>query len=417
MNLLESISSGLAALWTHKLRSALTLVGIVVGAASVVAMFSFVSGLKARVIEDFRHLGFDNVFFIGNHHVHNPDNLASLKASKGLTLHDTEVLLAEVPEIQQLCPATESYLVARAGSEARRCPTFGVSPDGFPILKLEIGEGRFLTWTDVKEHSRVCVMGQLIKERLFGEDDAVGRTILLGDEEFTIVGVLRLKEFSAMFGNSGQEQHHQRIYIPMTTSMYYLTGSKRLAYFALRLREGTDISAAYEKIHAILLREHRQIEDFQIENVAQNIAEAIAAVDRIAAIWSTILGSIATVSLLVGGIGLLSVLLISVNERLREIGIRKAVGAKDRAVFQQFLVEAVTISGVGGLAGLSLGAGLCKLISIFAARAGQGVEIPVSGTGMLLGIGFAIGVGLLFGLYPAFKASRLDPITAISRHA
>jgi ABC-type antimicrobial peptide transport system permease subunit len=199
--------------------------------------------------------------------------------------------------------------------------------------------------------------------------------------------------------------------------MYYLTGSKRIAYFALRLRDGTDISAAYDKIHGILMREHRQIEDFQIENVAANIAEGIAAVDRIATIWSTILGSIATVSLLVGGIGLLSVLMISVSERLREIGIRKAVGAPDRAVFQQFLVESVTISAVGGLIGLSLGAGLCKLITFYSAQAGQPINIPVSGTGLGLGIGFAIGVGLLFGLYPAFKASRLDPIAAISRHA
>jgi putative ABC transport system permease protein len=161
MNPIESISSGLGALWGHKLRSALTLVGIVVGAASVVAMFSFVSGIRARVMEDFAELGFDNVFFIGNHRVHNPNNLACLKASKGLTLDDTEALLAEVPEIQQICPVTESYLVVRAGNEARRCGIFGVSPDGFQLLKFQIGDGRFLTATDVKEHARVCVLGQI----------------------------------------------------------------------------------------------------------------------------------------------------------------------------------------------------------------------------------------------------------------
>jgi ABC-type antimicrobial peptide transport system permease subunit len=380
-------------------------------------MFSFVSGIRARVMEDFAELGFDNVFFIGNHRVHNPNNLACLKASKGLTLDDTEALLAEVPEIQQICPVTESYLVVRAGNEARRCGIFGVSPDGFQLLKFQIGDGRFLTATDVKEHARVCVLGQIIQERLFGDTDAVGKKVLLGDEEFAVVGVLRMKEFSPMFGNSGQEHHHQRIYIPITSSMYYITGSRRLAHFALRLHDGTDITAAYDKIHAVLLREHRQIEDFQIENVAADIAEGIAAVDRISRTWSMILGSIATVSLLVGGIGLLSVLMISVSERLREIGIRKAVGAPNRAVFQQFLIESVTISAVGGLAGLSLGAALCKLISVLATQAGQDITIPVSGTGLALGIGFAIGVGLLFGLYPAFRASRLDPIVAISGHA
>jgi len=417
MSLFENIRGGLGALWTHKLRSALTLVGIVVGAAAVVAMFSFVSGIRDRVMADFAELGFDNVFFIGNSHVHNPDNLASLKASKGLTLDDVDVLRAEVPEIQHLCPATETRYVVRAGNEARHYGTFGVSPDGFPILKLEKGSGRFLSWADVKAHARVCVLGEIVKDQLFGNARAVGETILIGDEEFAVVGVLRMKEFSPMFGNSGQEQQHRRIYIPVTAGMHYLTGSKQIDYFAVRFRDGTDIAAVYEKIHATLLRQHRGIEDFEIENVAQNIAEGMAAVERITSIWNMILGSIATVSLLVGGIGLLSVLLISVNERLREIGIRKAVGAKDRAVFQQFLVESVTISGVGGLMGLSLGAGICKLISVFAAQSGQDVSIPVSGTGILLGIGFAVGVGLLFGLYPAFKASRLDPIAAISRHA
>lgn len=417
MNFLESVRSGLASLWTHRLRSALTLVGIIVGVASVVAMFSFVSGLKARVMEDFQHLGLDNVFFIGNMRVHNPDRLAALKASRGLTLADTEALRSEVPEILWLCPVTESRLVVRAGSEARRCPVFGVSPDGFGILRMELGAGRLLTDLDLERGARVCVLGETIREQLFGDADAVGRTILAGDEELTVAGVLRRKQFSPLFGDGDQDEEQERIYLPITTAMHYLTGSKDLAYFALRLRDGTDIPAAYAKIREVLLREHRRVEDFQIENVAQNIAEAMAAVDRISRIWSAILGSIATVSLLVGGIGLLSILMISVNERLREIGIRKAVGAQDRAVFQQFLVESVTISLFGGLAGLSLGAGLCALISLFAARSGQAVPIPVSGTGVLLGVGFALGVGVLFGLYPAWKASRLDPIAAISRHA
>jgi putative ABC transport system permease protein len=140
-------------------------------------------------------------------------------------------------------------------------------------------------------------------------------------------------------------------------------------------------------------------------------------VERIVATWNTILGSIATVALLVGGIGLLSVLIISVNERLREIGIRKAVGAEDRAVFQQFIVEAVTISLVGGLVGVGLGAGLCKLITLAAAAAGQDFIIGISGVGSAIGLAFAVGIGFLFGLYPAMKASRLDPIEAISKYA
>jgi len=417
VDLLESIRSGLSDIWTHRLRSALTLVGIVVGVASVVAMFSFVSGIKARIMQDFERLGFDNVLFIANMRPHNPENLARLKASEGLTLDDTEVLRREVPEILYLCPVTERELVTRAGNEARRCDIFGATPDGFPLLKFELGAGRFYTWQDVENNARVCVLGEKIKEKLFGEANAVGETVLVGDEEFLVVGALRMKEFSQLFGNSGQEEHHERIYTPISTAMHYITGSRKLDYFAVRLRDGTNISEAYEKIHRILLREHRMIEDFQIENLAQEIAEAIQGVDRITRTWSMILGSIATVSLLVGGIGLLSVLMISVSERIREIGIRKSVGAEDRAVFQQFLVESVTISAVGGVIGLLLGAGLCKLITIVAARAGQDFVIPVSPTGTILGICFAVCVGLLFGLYPAFKASRLDPIEAISRNA
>ncbi len=417
MDLIESIGSGLTAIRTHTLRSVLTLVGIIVGVASVVAMFSFVNGVKARVLEDFANSGFDNVFFVANRRPDNPDNVARLKASVGLSFHDTEVLRREVPEILYLCPTTESGLVARAGSEARRVETFGVSPDGFPLLKLDLGEGREISWADLETNAHACVLGEIIKERLFGSANAVGQSVRLGDERFTVVGVLRMKQFSPMFGRSGQEEYHEKIYIPVTTAMHYLTGTKRLAYFAIRLRNGTDIPAAYQKIHSILLREHRQIEDFQIENVAENIAEALRAVDRVARTWSLILGSVATISLLVGGIGLLSVLLISVHERIREIGIRKAIGADDSAVFRQFLVESVTLSAVGGVIGLLLGAGLCRLITFFAQRAGQAFDIPVSGTGALLGVGFALGVGVLFGWYPAFLASRLDPIAAISRNA
>ena len=356
-------------------------------------------------------------FFVGGRPPNNPDDLASLKASKGLTLEDTETLRNEIPEIEWISPAVDTRLVGRAGSEARHFNVFGATPEGFPLLKLDIGEGRPLTWTDVKTSARVVVLGQIIKEDLFGEANAVGEDMLIGGQSFRVVGVLRMKEFSQMCGNSGQEENHERVYIPVTTSMHYFTGSKRIDYFAIRIREGSDIAAAYDKIHSTLVREHRQIEDFQIQNVAEQIAEAIAGVEQITQTWNTILSSIATVSLLVGGIGLLSVLMISVNERLREIGIRKAVGAEDRAIFQQFIVESVTISVVGGLMGVALGAGLCALITIAAQAMGQDFTIAVSMPGVALGMSFAVAVGFLFGLYPALKASRLDPIEAMSRYA
>lgn len=417
MNILESIAGGLSSIWSHKLRSSLTLFGIVVGVASVVAMFSFVGGIGDRIMEDFEQLGYDNVFFVGSRPPDNPDNLASLRVSKGLTLEDTEVLRREVPEIEWLTPAVNSYVVGRAGSEARRFSVFGATPDGFPLLKLDIGEGRPLTWTDIENHTRVVVLGQLIKEDLFGDANAIGEDVLLDGQSFRVVGVLRMKDFSQMFGNSGQEENHERVYIPVTTSMYYLTGSKRIDYFAIRIRDGADIGAAYDKIHDTLLQEHRRVEDFQIENVAAQIAEAIQGVEQIISTWNTILSSIATVALLVGGIGLLSVLIISVNERLREIGVRKAVGAEDRAIFQQFIVESVTISVVGGLVGVAVGAGLCGLITFAATQMGQDIVVPVSMTGTALGMSFAVAVGFLFGLYPAFKASKLDPIEAMSRYA
>ncbi|MFH1501514.1 MAG: ABC transporter permease [Candidatus Eisenbacteria bacterium] len=417
MNILESILGGLHSIWTHKLRSALTLFGIVVGVAAVVAMFSFVGGISTRIMEDFDQLGFDNVFFIASRPPDNPEGLASLKVSRGLTLHDTEVLREEVPEIRWLCPTVAAQVVGRAGNQARHLEVFAATPDGFPLLKLEIGAGRLLTWTDVDNHARVAVIGEIIKEDLFGDRNAVGEEMLVGGQRLTVVGVLRMKEFSEMFGGDGQDEYHERIYVPITTGMYYYSGSKDIDYFAVRIRDDADIAAAYERIHETLLREHRGVEDFHIENVAEQIAEAIKGVEQITQTWNTILSSIATVSLLVGGIGLLSVLIISVNERLREIGVRKAVGAEDRAIFQQFIIESVTISLVGGLVGLGVGAGLCRLLTFAAAQMGQDFIITVSGKGSLLGLSFAVAVGFLFGLYPALKASKLDPISAISRYA
>lgn len=417
MNILESIIGGLSSIWSHKLRSALTLFGIVVGVAAVVAMFSFVGGISKRIMEDFDNLGFDNVFFVANRHPDNPDNLASLKISDGLTLRDTEVLREEIPEIKWLCPTVVQREVGRAGNQARHFEVFGATPDGFPLLKLEFGEGRAFTWHEVDNHARVAVLGAHVKDDLFGDANAAGEDMLIGGQRFQIVGVLALKEFSAMFGGSGQDEYHERVYIPVTTAIHYFAGTKYINYFAVRIEDGADIAATYEKIHATLLREHRNVEDFQIENIAEQIAEAIEGVEQITKTWNMILSSIATVSLLVGGIGLLSVLIISVNERLREIGVRKAVGAEDRAIFQQFIVESITISLVGGLVGVALGAGLCKLITFASMQMGQEIAIPVSAPGSLLGLAFAIAVGVLFGLYPAWKASKLDPIEAISRYA
>ncbi len=417
MNIFESIGSGLASIWSHKLRSALTLFGIVVGVAAVVSMFSFVDGIVGRIREDFEKIGFDNTFFVSNMAPMNPDGRAELKASDGLTFEDTEVLRAEVPQIRGITPVVSRYLVLRAGSEARHGPVFGVTPDGFTLFELDLGDGRYLTDLDIEKSSRVCVLGQLLKEDLFRERNAVGEHILLGDVRLEVVGVLRMKEFSPMFGNSGQEQEHRRVYMPITTAIHYVAGTKRIDMFAVKLRKGSDIATGYDRIFETLLRQHRRIEDFQIENVAEQLAQARDQIDQISNQWRAILGSIATVSLLVGGIGLLSVLVISVNERLREIGVRKAVGAEDRAIFQQFLIESVTISVVGGLVGVALGAGLCKLITLGAAAAGQEIVIPVSGAGVLLGLAFAVAVGVLFGIYPAAKASRLDPIEAISRYA
>jgi putative ABC transport system permease protein len=413
----ESILSGLSSIWSHKLRSALTLFGIVVGVAAVVSMFSFVDGIIGRIREDFDKLGFDNTFFVSNMDPVNPDGRAELKASDGLMLDDIDALRREVDGIRGITPVVPAFTVIRAGSEARRGPIFGVTPDGFTLFELDIGDGRYLSDLDVEEHQRVCVLGQLLKEDLFGDRDAVGETVLVGDVRLSVVGVLAMKDFSQMFGHTGQEEEHRRVYAPYTTVAHYLAGTKRIDTFAVKLEKGSDIGASYDRIFETLFRRHRRIEDFQIENVAEQIAQAEAQVDQIADQWRAILGSIATVSLLVGGIGLLSVLIISVNERLREIGIRKAVGAEDRTIFQQFLIESVTISTVGGIVGVALGAGLCKLITYGAAAAGQDVVVPVSGTGVLLGLSFAVAVGILFGIYPAAKASRLDPIEAISRYA
>lgn len=417
MNVVESIAGGLASIWSHKLRSALTLFGIVVGVASVITMFSLVGGVKTRIMDDFEQLGYDNVFFVGSRSPDNPDGRASLRVSTGLTLDDVAVLREDVPDIRWVTPAVDSYLTGRAGRESRRFHVLGATPDGFPLLKLELGDGRALTWTDMENHARVAVLGQIIKEDLFGDANAVGRDMLIGGQRFRIVGVLRMKEFSRMFGNSGQEENHDRVYVPVTTSMHYFTESRRVDFLAIRIRDGSDIAAAYDKIHSTLVRQHRQVEDFEIQNVAERIAEAIQGVEKITRTWNAILSSIATVALLVGGIGLLSVLIISVNERLREIGIRKAVGAEDRAIFRQFIVESVTISLVGGIVGAAVGAALCALITVAAARMGQDFAIPVSLKGVALGLSFAVTVGFLFGLYPALKASRLDPIEAMSRYA
>jgi putative ABC transport system permease protein len=407
MNLFESIRSSIAEIWGHKLRSCLTLVGIVLGTTSLVVMVSVIGGAALAVQKGLSDLGFDGVMFVSARPATDRIEKKKQGYSRGLRTADLAVIDGGRELLGDAAPLVSTKDTARINGRALIVTIDGVTPAWGRIRNRTAEHGRYLVDYDIDNHNTVAVIGKTLKEQVFGNEEALGREILVKGVRFRIVGVLRALG-SNQVNDPEMERDNSKIYIPLTTAQKYFTGSDLVNAYAFQVASTEDLALGQKEAEALLRRSHRGISDFKVENIGEEILRIRKEVDVLINNWQMVLASISGISLLVGGIGIFSVMQISISERVYEIGLRKSIGATDGAIFGQFLIESVSLSLVGGLLGSALGYGITLL-------AGQAFEdgLAVSPAGLALAAAFAVVIGLTAGVYPALRASRLTPVDAI----
>jgi putative ABC transport system permease protein len=406
VNVTESVRTSVTEILSHKLRSILTLFGIILGTTSMVVMVSVIGGAAKAVQKGLGDLGFDGVMFVT---AQAPQERLERKKgySRGLRTADLETIDAGAELVSAAAPVVGMNEIVRINGRELRVNIEGVTPRYGAIRNRTAEFGRYLVDHDVETIAPVCVIGKHLKEDAFGSEEAVGREILIRGVRFQIVGVLRSLGNSQV-NDDEMTKDNSKIYIPLSTAQKHFVGNDTVQAYVFKVADPATLKDGQKEVEALLRRGHRGISDFRVENIGEEILRVRKEVDKLISNWTVVLASIAGISLLVGGIGIFSVMQISISERVYEIGLRKSIGATDGAIFGQFLIESVSLSLVGGLVGAALGYGITLLAS-------QAFEdgLAVSPFGLVLAAGFAIAIGLTAGVYPALKASRLAPVDAI----
>ncbi len=409
---MELVLDALREIGAHPLRSLLTLSGIVFGAASLVSMTSLARGLQTMAYTDLRNMGFPRSFTVLDRGARSDARTAAALREPHLRLGDLAALAA-LPDVESVRGMAYSGRRLIEGPKGRR----EVSTDGVDYGYLEqrsfrITEGRGFSQLEVAGAARVAIVGKLLLDDLFGTLDPIGRELRVDGVRFRVIGVLepmRLGMVPADFSGNAR-----RVYVPFTYVTRYYNGSGRVARILVTARSGADFPRLLQRATALVRQRHGGADDFEIDNEAADVLSDLAMADGVLGGWNGVMLAISIVTLLVGGIGLFSVLLISVRERVREIGVRKALGADDGAILRLFLAESLTLAALGAVLGVAGGTGLIVVTRLIGAHFGKHFDIPLSMPGVVTAIGFSLVVGLLFGWYPARRAARLDPIQAMS---
>jgi putative ABC transport system permease protein len=402
-----AVRMALASLRVNKLRTALTMLGIVIGVAAVIAMVSVGAGAQQRIAEQIRSMG-SNLIVVYPGAQTSGGIRWGLGSQQTLTEEDARAIALEVPAAEVAAPSVRGTAQTIFGNLNWSTVIQGVTPDYIEAREWGITSGRMLGPQDVDGAAKVAVLGDTVWQSLFGDTDPIGQTIRIKKVPFTVIGILEPKGQSAF----GQDQD-DLILIPLSTAKKKVLGTNRsnprsVGQISVRVRDAGLMAEAEDQIRGILRQRHRlqpgQDDDFQV----RVLAEMFAAQEESARIMTMLLAAIASVSLMVGGIGIMNIMLVSVTERTREIGLRMAIGARGRDILAQFLVEAVTLSAVGGAIGVGIGILTSVVIANFAEW-----STDVSLQSVAMAFAFAGTVGVFFGFYPARKASRLDPIEAL----
>ena len=402
MDFFASVRVALRALRKNKLRSLLTVLGVVIGVCAVITLVNMGSGAQISIEKAISGLG-TNLLIIFPGSVTKGGIRTGYGTVTSLTADDADAILGECPAVQMVTPVVSSGAQVVFQNQNWGTSIFGADLDYQRIKNWPTERGEFFTLQDVKAATKVCVLGKTVAEKLFGGQNPVGHVIRVKRIPFRVLGVLAPKGQTAF----GQDQD-DTIVVPYTTAQKRLMGITHLTMVMASAVSLDLMTEAQEQIRNLLRHRHQIKEGQDDDFTVRNLADLTAVFSTITGVLTLLLGSIASISLVVGGIGIMNIMLVSVTERTREIGIRMSVGAKSKDILLQFLFEAVLLSLMGGFIGIVLGIGLTSSISYF-----TGWPTPVSFYAILIAFVFATGVGIFFGLYPARKASRMNPIDAL----
>jgi len=405
INVSSTIKISFRALRVNKMRSALTMLGIIIGVGAVIAMIAVGTGASRRISEHIAKMG-SNLLMI----VPGATTAGGVRMGSGtqptLTLADVDAILKESRAVSDVAPVLSGVAQVVYGHQNWSTGVVGTTPGMLNVRDWPLSSGRSFTQQDVRSATKVCLLGQTVVDNLFGDMDPIGQVIRIKKIPFAVVGVLALKGQSPQ----GQDQD-DTIYVPVTTAQKKLFGTTfpgMVRTIMVKAKSTEELASAERQITELLRQRHRigpkQENDFTVRNLTQ----FMQAQEESTKAMTLLLGAIASVSLLVGGIGIMNIMLVSVTERTREIGIRMAIGAKTWDIRLQFIIEALILSLIGGIAGIIAGVSGSLIISTLA-----GWSTVVSPFSILLAFGFSGLVGIFFGFYPAYKASLLDPIEAL----
>ncbi|MCX6968425.1 MAG: ABC transporter permease [Verrucomicrobia bacterium] len=402
MRLASTLKIAFRALRRNKMRSTLTALGMIIGVGAVIAMTGVGNGAKSQVESQIASLG-KNVILVFSGGI-GPNGIRMGWGGTGtLKISDAEAIEREIPNVTIVSPEIRTSAQVVAGNQNWLTQVLGESADYFDLRQWPLEDGTSFTPQDVRSAAKVAVIGKTVAKYLYGSESPLGQIIRIKNVPFVILGVLSAKGLSIM----GSDQDDV-VVLPYTSAMKRIAGVTTLRGINIQVASGPDMAPAQQQIIGLLRQQHGiwsgKEEDFTVRSQEEIAAMATAT----SKIMSLLLGSIASVSLLVGGIGIMNIMLVSVTERTREIGIRMAVGAHGRDILLQFLIEAVALSSLGGLIGILLGLGSSRLIAALA-----GWPVAISASSVALAFLFSAAVGIFFGFYPAKKASQLDPIDAL----
>jgi putative ABC transport system permease protein len=404
--LLVLLAVSLQSLTGHKLRSFLTMLGVVIGVAAVISLVAVGQGAQAQVISQFQSLG-SNLLTVSARNTFSFSRQGGRQTARTLNNSDVDAISALATAVGLVAPEYDTNATIVYGGNTTSSNVSGVTQDYATVRNWTLSDGSFITADDNQNLAMVVVLGQRVVDNLFGTTVAnpVGQTVRINRQNYLVIGTMKPK------GDTGVSNQDNIIFMPLRTAQVKLGGAGTTAIrtINLQVRSAADMDLAQAQVSAVLRTLHGLRTGAQDDFLIQNQADIVSTVTQTTGTFTTLLASIAAISLLVGGIGIMNIMLVSVAERTREVGLRKAVGAKRRDILIQFLVEAVVLSITGGIIGVAFGVGGARVITPLLG----GAKTLVTGQSIVLALSVSLGIGIFFGLYPASRAAGLSPIDAL----